>query len=49
MRDLADLSLGVAVDEQVRLRVEQRRAANLLRPVIEVRYPPQRCLDAAND
>ena len=49
MRDLADLPLGVAVDEQVRLRVEQRRAANLLRPVVEVRYPAQRCLDASDD
>ena len=49
VRDLADLPLGVAVHEQVRLGVEQQRAAHLLRPVVEVRDATQRCLDAADD
>ncbi len=49
MRELDDAALGVAVQEHVRLRVEQHRAAHLLRPVIEVRDAPQRGLDAADD
>ena len=49
VRDLADLPLGVAEHEQVRLRVHQHRAAHLLRPVVEVRDAAQRGLDAADD
>ena len=48
MRDLADLPLAIAIDEQVRLGIEQDRAPHLLRPVVEVRDAPQRRLDAAD-
>ena len=46
--DLADLSLGVAEDEQVGLGVHQDRAPDLLGPVVEVRDAAQRGLDAAD-
>ena len=36
MCDLADLALAVAVDEQVRLRVQQDGPAHFLRPVVEM-------------
>ena len=49
VRDVDDLPLGVAVDEEVGLGVEQDRAAHLLRPVVEVRDATQRGLDAADD
>jgi hypothetical protein len=49
MRDLADLPFGIPVDEEVGLGVEEDRAAHLLRPVVEVRYAPQRRLDATHD
>ena len=49
VRDLADLPLGIAVDEQIGLRVEQDGAAHLLRPVVEMGNTPQRRLDTAND
>ncbi len=49
MRELADLSFTVAVHQQVGLRIEQNRAANLLRPVVEVRDPAQRGFYAADD
>src|SRR6266446_5271422 len=47
--DLADLPLGVAVHQQVRLGVEQDRATHSLRPVVEVRNAPERRFDAADD
>ena len=48
MRDLADLPLGVAENEQVGLGIEQDRTAHLLRPVVEVRDAAQRGFDAAD-
>ena len=48
-RDVDDLPLGVAVDQQVGLGIQQHRAAHLLRPVVEMRDAPQRGLDAADD
>src|ERR1700722_20765762 len=49
MSDLADLPLPVAIHQQVRFGVEQNRTSNLLRPIVEVRDPTQRSLDAANN
>ena len=48
MGDLADLPLGIAVDQQVRTGIEQHRAPCLVRPVVVVRDPAQRRLDAAD-
>jgi hypothetical protein len=48
-RQLDQRALGVAVQEQVGLRVEQDRAPHLLRPVVEVGDAPQAGLDAADD
>ena len=48
MRQLHDLPLGVAEDEQVCFRVKEDRAAHFLRPVVEVRNPAQRGFDAAD-
>ena len=48
VRDLDDLSLAVAVDEQVRLGIEQHRAAHFLGPVVEMRDAAQRGFDAAD-
>ena len=47
-RDLDDLPLAIAVDQQIGLGIEQNRAAHLLRPVVEMRDAAQRCLDAAD-
>ena len=49
MRDVDDLSLGIAVDQQVGFRIEQHRAAHFLRPVVEVRDATQAGFDAADD
>ena len=49
MGDVDDLSLGIAVHEQIRLGVEQHRTAHLLGPVIEVRNAAQTRLDATDD
>src|SRR5262245_24724495 len=49
MRQFADLSLGVAIDEQIRLRIQQERTAHFLLPVVEVRDATERGFDAAND
>src|SRR5580704_3068472 len=46
--DLADLALGVPVDQEIRLGIEQYRAPHLLRPVIEVCDAPQRGFDPAD-
>jgi hypothetical protein len=40
---------ALPIDKQVRLGIEQDRAADLLRPVVEVRDAPQAGLDAADD
>ena len=47
--DLDDRMLAHAVDEQVRPRVEQKRALHLVGPVVVVRQAPQARLDAAHD
>ena len=49
MRDLHDGALGVTVDQQVGLRVDEHRAADLVRPVVVVGDAAQRGLDAADD
>ena len=49
MGDLHHLALGVAVHEQIGLRIEQHRATHAVRPVIEMRHPSQRRLDAADN
>ena len=48
MCDLDDLALSIAVDEQVRLRIQQDRAAHFLGPVIEMRDATQAGFDAAD-
>ncbi len=45
-RDFTDLPLAVAIHQQVCLRIEQDRAPHLLGPVVEMRDPAQRGLDA---
>ena len=47
--DLDDAALAHAVEQQVRLRVEQDRALELVRPVVVVRKAAEACLDAADD
>src|SRR6202011_2760290 len=47
--DFADLSLAIAVDEQVGLRIQQDRTPHLLRPVVEVSDASQGGFDAADD
>src|SRR5262249_37191826 len=49
MRDLADLPLGISIDQQISLRVEKDRSAYFLRPVVKMGDPAQRCLDAAKN
>ncbi len=49
LRHLDDGALGVAVEQEIRLRVQQHAAAHLLRPVVVVGDAPQRGLDAADD
>jgi len=49
VRDLADLPLGVAEDQEVGLRVHQHRSPHFLRPVVEVRDTAQGRLDATHD
>ena len=49
VRDLDHLALGVAVDQQIGLGIQQDRAAHLVGPVIVMRDAPQRGLDAADD
>ena len=46
--NLDDRALGIAIDQQVSLRVHQHRRANLLRPMVIVGDPPKGCLDPAN-
>src|SRR5690606_15798389 len=48
VRNLDDLPLAVAEYEEIRLRVEQDRAAHLLLPVVEVRDAPEAGLDSAD-
>ena len=48
VRDLDDGALGVAVDQQVGARVDQDRAADLVRPVVVVGDAAQAGLDAAD-
>ena len=45
---LDDRALGVAVDEQIGVRVDEHRAPDLVGPVVVVRDPPQARLDAAD-
>ncbi len=47
--DLTDLPLAVAVHEQVRFRIEQNRATDLLRPIVEMCNAAQRGFDAPDD
>ena len=47
--DLDDLVFTIAEDQEVRLGVEENRAANLLGPVVEVGDAPQAGLDAAEN
>ena len=47
MRDLDHRALGVAVEQEVGLGVDQDRAAHLVRPVVVMRDAAQRRLDAA--
>ena len=47
--EFADLPLAVAVHQQVRLGIQEHRAAHLLRPIIEMRNAAQRRLNAADD
>ncbi len=49
MRQLDQRALGVAVDEEIRLRIHQDGAADLLGPMIVVGDPSQARLDAADD
>ena len=49
MSNVDDLSLCVAIHQQIGLGVEENRAAHLLGPVIEMRNTPQTRLDSAND
>ena len=46
--DLTDRALSVAVDQQVRLGIEQHRTPHFFRPVVEVGNAAQRGFDAAN-
>ena len=48
-RDVGDLSLGVAIDQQVGLGIHEHGAAHFFAPVIEVRDAAQRGLDTADD
>ena len=48
LRDRGDLPLRIAVHQQIRFRVDQHRAAHLVRPIIEMRDAPQARLDAAD-
>ncbi len=48
-RDLADLTLSIAIDQQIRLRIDQDRSAHMLRPVVKMRDSPQARFDAADD
>jgi len=48
VRDLDDRPLGVAVDQQVGLGVDQDRAPHLVRPVVVMRDAAQGRLDAAD-
>jgi hypothetical protein len=47
--NLDDGALGVAVQQQVALGIDDDRAAHLVRPVVVVRDAAQRALDAAED
>jgi hypothetical protein len=49
MRKLAHLPLGVAIDQKISLRIQQDRAAHLLRPIIKMRNAAQRCFNSADD
>ena len=49
VRQLYQRPLGITVDEQVRLGIDQHRAAHRLRPVVEVRDAAQTGLDPADD
>ena len=48
-RDVGDLSLGVAIDQQVGLGIHEHRAAHFFAPVVEVRDAAQRSFDATDD
>ena len=39
--DIGDLPLGIAIDQQVGLGIEQNRTADFFRPVIKMRDAPQ--------
>ena len=47
MRDFDQRSLGIAIEQQVRLGVEQDRPAHLVGPVVVMGDTAQRRLDAA--
>ncbi len=49
MRDLDQRALGVAVEQQIGLGVEEHRAANLVRPIVVMGDASERRLNSAED
>ena len=49
VRDLDDCALGIAIEQQIALRIDNDRAADFVLPVVVMRDASQRTLDAADD
>ena len=49
MRNLNDCTLGIAVQQQITLAIDNNRAANFIRPIIIMRDTAQGAFDSAQD